>query len=451
MTLRSTLLAAPALGLAGLLLTTGSGDAYALLGGSLDLGQRDFRVHDNFSDASANDNSVHDHNFPGTVGAALAIRKGVAEWGSGLRRDGNGDPHQPGDLGSGGANFDSSYQGLAPDPGGPNDNVFSEISGLSAGVLAFTELPISDGWRIRFYRSPWDWHDGPGPTPATDNDQKDIQGVAAHEYGHALGLDHPITSGATMDAGSSGTMDSRRSIEADDIAGIQAIYGVASPTKPKIEGLLLVGSQLTIHGANFDPLANDVWFTAGGGLGDGTPVTVAGLSASAGGTRIDLTVPAGADSGDLLVRVPGATGASLSNSWPIDLVLGECPLFESYGTPKINSLGNTVSLVPSGIPSVTYDSFRIDVPFGAPSNAPGILFYGSGQAALPFMGGTLYSSAPYVRDQTFLFGFFGDAQLPIATVPAMAGTKRYYQIWYQDAGDAFGVGLSDAVAVTFCP
>ena len=449
---RSALLSTLALTSAAFLYGAGSGDAYVFLGGSLDLGQRDFRVHLNFTDAEANDNLALDAQFPGADGAARAICKGVAEWGSGPRRDGSGDPHQPGDLGSGGANFDSTYQGLAPDPGGTNDNVFSEVSGLSGGVMAYTELPIGDGWRIRFYRSPWVWHDGPGIPPPIDNTQRDLQGVATHEYGHALGLDHTqIQGGYTMDAGGSGNMVDRRSIESDDIAGVQALYGTKSLTKPEIESYLLSGAQVTILGQHFDPLANEVWFTQAGGTGDGTPVLVSGLPSTAGGTRIDLALPAQAASGDVLVRVPGVTGASLSNAYPFDALLGECPLFETYGTAKVNSLGLRVELVPSGIPSATYDSFQIDVVFGAPGSANGILFYGSGQAALPFMGGTLYSSGPYTRERHFQFGFFGDAQLPVASTPGMAGSTRYYQIWYQDPNGSFGVGLSDAVAVTFCP
>jgi hypothetical protein len=252
---------------------------------------------------------------------------------------------------------------------------------------------------------------------------------------------------------SSGAGDwvSRRSLEPDDIAGVQALYGVKSATKPRIESYVLAGTQVTIQGVNFDPTANDVWFTRAAGLGDGTPVVAAGLPSTNGGTRIVATLPAEAASGDLLVRVPGVTGDRLSNAHPFDALIGECPLYEVYGAAKVNSSGAKVELVPSGVPSATYDSFRIDVHLGGPSAGNGILFYGSAQAAWPFMGGTLYSSGPYTRDRYFQFGFFGEAYLPFTSTAAMAGSTRYYQIWYQDPGDAFGVGLSNAVAVTFCP
>jgi hypothetical protein len=157
---------------------------YALVGGALGLDQRDVRVFDNFGDATANDNTTPDARFPGYAGAELAIWKATVEWGSELHGDGQGDPQQPGDLGSGGANFDASFQGNALGVGSKNDNVHSEIAGSGGGVLAFCELPIHDGWRIRYYASET-WSDGPGaPQPG----QQDLQGVAAHEYGHGGGL-----------------------------------------------------------------------------------------------------------------------------------------------------------------------------------------------------------------------------------------------------------------------
>ncbi len=443
---------APSVALAGgaLLCTSGSGKAYNFLGGMLDLGQRDFRVHNNFNDPEANDNTTPSLAFPGQTGAVRAIWAAVAEWGSEPRRDGGGDQHQPGDLGSGGANFDSTFQGLAPDPGGTDDNVFSEITGNSGGVLAFTELPINDGWRIRFYRAPTIWHDGPGAPPG-GSDHKDLQGVATHEYGHALGLDHSTNSlDNTMFPGSSGNFYDKRSLAADDIAGVQALYGVRSPAKPHISAFDVLGGQLTIHGTNFAASGNQVWFTPAG-QGDGTPVMVQNLTSTQSGTRLDLSIPPGAGSGDLLVRTPGDTGDRLSNAYPADLLLGECPLVESYGTAKVNSLGTSSLLEFSGSPSLAIDNFSLFVTLGGYGSSSGILFHGQTEAATPFMGGTLYSKGPFVRDQTFVFGFFGDVQLPLPISPAMVGQTHHYQLWYVDPGDSFGVGLSNAVKVSFCP
>jgi hypothetical protein len=448
----SILLPAAALLGATLLLLPGTGQAYAFLGGSLDLTQRDFRVHNNFTDVEANNNLMTDPQFPGATGAVRAIWAAVSEWGSELRRDGAGDTSQPGGLGSGGANFDSIFQGEAPDPGGIDDNVFSEIGGMSGGVLAYTEIPISDGWRIRFFRAPIVWHDGPGPPVGSDVTNKDLQGVATHEYGHALGLDHStIALEVVMFPGSSTNFYQRRTLHADDIAGVQALYGVRSATKPHIESYVLNGNQLTIIGDHFDATDNEVWFTRAGGLGDGTPVKLVNLASTQNGTQIDALIPATAGHGDVLVRVPGDTGDKLSNSYPFDPIVGDCPGVISYGTPMTNSTGLTADLVPSGLPSVSQSNFNLDVSFGGVANAPAILFYGSQQASTPFFGGTLYAGGPLKRAGSSTFGTFGDVYFTENFTTNMIGQTRFYQLWYKDAAAPGGVGLSGGVQVTICP
>src|SRR5688500_14923936 len=149
------LLTGAALGAACLLVVPREGHSYTTLGGSLSQLQRDVRVFDNFTDATANNNVTPDANWPGYTGAERAIWKAVSEWGSGPHGgNGLGDPTQT--VGSGGANFDASWQGNATAIGTGNDNVHSEIASCQQGVLAFCETPISDGWRIR-YCSSWTW------------------------------------------------------------------------------------------------------------------------------------------------------------------------------------------------------------------------------------------------------------------------------------------------------
>ncbi len=291
--------------------------AWDTIGGSLGTGQRDFRVWNNFTDTQANNNTVPHASFPGQTGAVMAIWKGHVEWasepyaGTGL---GDGATSNP-VLGSGGANFDNTFQGLATSAGNTNGNIHSELEGSSGGVLAFTETPINDGWRIMYY-SGWTWHDGPG----TVSSGIDLQGVACHEIGHSLGLGHTGSSGATMFASISGTGTGQRSIETDDIGGVQAVYGVVSGTKPRItsvSGTFQIASTLTIDGSNFATTDNEVWFSKLNG--DGTPVKVTGVASTSGGTQIDVTIPAGIMDGDVLVKGSGTGGASLSNAWPLDI------------------------------------------------------------------------------------------------------------------------------------
>src|SRR5262245_45737865 len=184
MKLNQMLLPATALGAVAILFGTETSRGFNTLGGSLGQGQRDVRVFDNFTDLQANNNVTADANWPGYTGVEMSVWKACSEWASQLHGGtGAGDPLQA--VGSGGANFDISWQGNASGIGTTNENIHSELAGSSGGVLAFTETPISDGWRIRYYSS-WTWQDGPGSVTSGI----DMQGVACHEYGHALGLDH---------------------------------------------------------------------------------------------------------------------------------------------------------------------------------------------------------------------------------------------------------------------
>lgn len=61
-----------------------------------------------------------------------------------------------------------------------------------------------------------------------------IEDIAAHEFGHALGLGHSTVSGATMLPSVSYCSTAPRSLHADDIAGVQSLYPPASgpPSAP---------------------------------------------------------------------------------------------------------------------------------------------------------------------------------------------------------------------------
>ena len=58
--------------------------------------------------------------------------------------------------------------------------------------------------------------------PNASSSQFDFYTIALHEIGHSLGLDHSTVAGSVMQANYAGA---RRTLHADDIAGIQTIYG----------------------------------------------------------------------------------------------------------------------------------------------------------------------------------------------------------------------------------
>jgi hypothetical protein len=340
MKLHLALLPAAAVSAAAFLVAPRSSQGFDTLGFSIGLSQRDVRIFDNFTDPDANNNTTPDANFPGYLGAEMAAWKGCIEWGSELHGNGNGDPSQNGGLGTGGANFDCSWQGNATGVGGINDNILSEITGTAGGVLAFTEAPDGSGWRQRYYDD-WTWNDG--PTTSMPGSHVDLQGVVCHEYGHSLGLAHSTAAGATMQAFISGTGTGQRSIASDDSAGVQSIYGVKSATKPKITAVTVNAGLVTITGVNFSATGNEVWFTQAGTGGTGTPVKLTGVTSN--GTSIAVTAPVNAGKGDVLVRNNGTAHANLSNAWPID-VTGS-----GGGGGNLNVTGFT----PSSLPALTPD------------------------------------------------------------------------------------------------
>ena len=310
-------LAAPcaAFGLAALLLLPAhEARAFSLLGGSLNLDQRDYRIFNNFADTEANDNTNPHPQFPGYDGAEMSIWKAFLEWGSLPHGDGTGDPLQV-QIGDGGANFDPAWNAAATGVGGTNDNIVSTTSSCSGGVLAFAETPISNGWRIRFCEN-IRWSDGPGAPPFN---AFDMQGVGTHEFGHALGLGHSTFSAVMQPATQNGL--SGRDLKPDDIAGIQALYGVASANKPQITSVTVdVPTQTaTIVGTNFSSTGNEVWFTPENATSTGADPRVRLLNVPAsGGTTIVVTIPAAAGNGDVLVKRVGTDNDDLSNAFPLN-------------------------------------------------------------------------------------------------------------------------------------
>ena len=446
MKLTHLILPGAALGVAALLLAPTESRAFNTLGTQLTLSLRHGRVFDNFTDVAANNNTTPDANFPGYTGAEMAIWKAMIEWGSELHGDGNGDPHQPGGLGSGGADFDASWQGNATQVGAIGHNTHSEISGGSGGVLAYCES-FGAGWRIRYYSS-WTWNDGPG----TNINGIDLQGVACHEYGHALGLNHTNISGSTMLPSITGSGVAQRSIGPDDIAGVQFIYGPKGPTKPHID-LISGSTTLTITGSNFTATDNEVWFTQAGAGGNGTPVKVTNVTAS-NASLITVSVPAGAGPGDILVKNGGGNNHhNLSNAYPFDV--GGAPSCSpvTYCTAKTASTGLTPQIGYTGEPKVSTANFALTNFNGGLGGVPGVYFWSDGGVAIqPFQGGFLCTQPPVLRSPAHTYDVFGFTSQPVTVQPGDVGVTRRFQFWFRDPNhpDGTSVGLSDALEVTFC-
>lgn len=322
--MKSPLAPLAGLGLAAaLLLPAQQAPAFSKIGGALGVGQRDVRLFNNFADGVANNNVRGFPDFPFALGAEQAVWKGASEWGTHARSS-SGDLSQS-QIGNGTANFDPFWQGNSNGVGGTNDNIVSAISSCGGSTLAFTETPISNGWRIRFCDNRT-WADGPANIGVNTFD---LQGVMAHEYGHALGLGHSTVGGATMWPSIGSGAESERSIEPDDVDGMLCVYGSLSGSRPAVTAVLVDSGAgtVTITGSNFDTGAtNEVWFTNRNVTTTGSDprVRLFNVASTGGGTSITVSIPASAGPGEIMVKNDGGSHTDLSNAFPTDL--GE-PLF----------------------------------------------------------------------------------------------------------------------------
>lgn len=422
------------------------GEGYSLLGHDLDLGTRDFRVFNDFEDLTANDNTAPHDNFPGALGATQAIWKAGVEWGSSLHGDGSGDPSQFDGIGSGGANFDFSFQGLATDPGPTWGNTHSPLHADDTGLLAYTEF-ANGGWRIRYYEN-WTWDDGPGSVGAGIFD---LQSTATHEMGHALGLGHSTQIFSTMYSSQTAATTSWRSLTFDDRQGIQAIYGAASSNKPEITSAFFDGLRVHLTGSGFSGADNEVWFTSQGPSPWGGFPKLTGVISD--GFNITVVPPSGAGSGDVLVRNAATGLQALSNAWPLTL---DCEAAANYCPTTANSFGNGAVLGTSGSQSVGANDLVLTAS-GVAASQFGIFFYGQNQTHAPVAGGTLCVGGPFFRLGVTRSTASGDMAyaLDLNTPPdpagqIQAGQTWNFQLWFRDPAGA-GSDFSDALSIPFCP
>jgi predicted Zn-dependent protease len=99
------------------------------------------------------------------------------------------------------------------------------------------------------------------------NNDYDIESVALHEFGHALGMGHSALSTAVMYAYYSGV---RQSLTSDDIAGIQALYGPRAADRFEPNNTVSQAAdissnfnnigQLTLTGLDINSNADTDWY-----------------------------------------------------------------------------------------------------------------------------------------------------------------------------------------------
>jgi hypothetical protein len=120
-------------------------------------------------------------------------------------------------------NLSFGFVPQAGDATGPNGLLDGDSDGFDD--FAFSEIYFNDYF---------DWGIGSGTW-------YDIETVALHEIGHALGLGHSDVYGASMYPGYQGIVDV---LNADDIAGVSYLYPETNPI-PEPATMILLGSLVT--------------------------------------------------------------------------------------------------------------------------------------------------------------------------------------------------------------
>jgi len=106
--------------------------------------------------------------------------------------------------------FDSTYYGESF-----GTDTLAITTRWTVGGVQRSEADVVFNNRIR-----WDSYSGPVRAVSWD-----IRRIALHEFGHALGLDHPDEHGQAVAALLNSTLGNRDALTDDDIAGAQTLYG----------------------------------------------------------------------------------------------------------------------------------------------------------------------------------------------------------------------------------
>jgi hypothetical protein len=261
--------------------------SYSLTGSAASGGSLDYYVNPNFIGAAAGSPAQQ----------IAAIQAAADEW-----------------LLSGQANFQFNYQGTSSQNTVAFDNTnvvfYSDTDGNGALAVCYwwTSGGQHDNFDIEFFDRDGTWDFDWSVNPV--GNQFDIQSVATHELGHAVGLGHSNQAGAVMYPSIMAGSTANRTLHADDIAGCQAIYG-AAPPPPLAVGYLVPasawiggGTPIQIHGTNLPVSGAVVTF-------DGVPATNPTWVDS---SRIDCLVPPGS--------VAGAVDVTVSDGFQSDTLTG---------------------------------------------------------------------------------------------------------------------------------
>lgn len=121
-----------------------------------------------------------------------------------------------------------------------------------------------------------------------------------------------------------------------------------------------------------------------------------------------------------------------------------------FGAGKPSSLGYPPRIRWLGFPSLTDADLQVGLDSGI-AGQPSVIFEGTGSAAFPWLGGTLWVQPPLRRLGTVVNDFVGFGAVPVPISSDMIGTTRYFQVWTRDPADPFGAVMTPGLQVRIYP
>jgi len=167
-----------------------------------------------------------------------------------------------------------------------------------SGVLAVTLTYTSGASTVEtdvLFNNRLNWNSYRGPLRSG---LQDFHRVALHEFGHALGLDHPDENGQAVTALMNSRVSALDTLAADDITGAQSLYGQATIPAPTIttqptNRTVTAGENTTFSvGVSSSGAVTYQWLKAGAALSGATAATLslaAVTTSHAGGYAVRIT------------------------------------------------------------------------------------------------------------------------------------------------------------------
>lgn len=182
----------------------------------------------------------------------------------------------------------------------------------------------------------WNSYRGPLRTASGGGTLQDFHRVALHEFGHALGLDHPDELGQSVSAVMNSTSSNVDALTTDDINGVRAIYDTAAiaptiTTQPTSRSVAVGASTtFTVVATGTAPLTYQ-WYKSGSILSGATSASL---------TLSNVTT---ASAGNYIVIVSNSAGSVTSSTAVLTVATAVAPTISVQPASQTVTAGSSVT------------------------------------------------------------------------------------------------------------